>query len=207
MGREARCRVRFGGTNEVVDVYLESTHLEVRTNPPKKLPIKGIKIASIEGGWLTLATSNGPMALELGDQAAKWGRAIANPKTRLDKLGIGKGARVCVVGFEDQVFEDELGKLGTSVTRNPKANEKLLFFMAYTPQDLEHLAKLRENLDDDGALWLIREKGKDTAVTEDASREAARGAGLTDVKVVAFDDKRSAEKYVVPLAKRAPKKP
>lgn len=207
MGREARCRVRFGGTNKVVDVYLESTHLEVRTDPPKKLPIKTLKIASIEDGWLTLATTTGPMALELGDQAAKWGRAIANPKTRLQKLGITKGARVCIVGFEDQLFEDELGKLGTSVTRNPKAKETLLFFMAYTPEDLTHLPKLREKLDDDGALWLIREKGKDTGVSEDASREGARAAGLTDVKVMAFDDKRSAEKYVIPLAKRAPKKP
>jgi hypothetical protein len=205
MGREARCRVRFGGTNQVVDVCLKSTHLEIRTDPPKKLPLAGMKIASIEGGWLTLATSTGPMALQLGDQAAKCGRSIAHPKTRLDKLGITNGARVCLVGFEDTAFEEELGTRGTSVTRKPKGNETMMFFMAYTPRDLEHLGKLREQLHDDGALWLIREKGKDTLVTEAASREAAIAAGLVDVKVVSFDETRSAEKYVIPLARRAPK--
>ncbi|MEZ0312259.1 MAG: hypothetical protein ACAI38_10820 [Myxococcota bacterium] len=205
MGREARCRVRFGGTNQVVDVYLESTHLELRTDPPRKLPLAGMKIASIEGGWLTLATSTGPMALELGDQAAKWGRSIANPKTRMDKLGITKGARVCLVGFEDPAFEEELGTRGTSVTRKPKGQETIMFFTAYTPRDLGHLAELREQLHDDGALWLIREKGKDTLVTEAASREAAIAAGLVDVKVVSFDETRSAEKYVIPLAQRTPK--
>ncbi len=205
MGREARCRVRFSGTNQVVDVYLESTHLVIHTDPPRKLPLAGMKIASIEGGWLTLATSTGPMALQLGDEAGKWGRSIANPKTRLDKLGITKGARVCVVGFEDQAFEEELGARGTSVTRKPKGQETLLFFMAYTPRDLDHLHSLRGQLHDDGALWVIREKGKDSVVSEAASREAAIAAGLVDVKVVSFDETRSAEKYVVPLAKRAPK--
>jgi hypothetical protein len=42
-------------------------------------------------------------------------------------------------------------------------------------------------------------------VSEAASREAAIAAGLVDVKVVSFDDTRSAEKYVIPLASRAPK--
>ena len=82
--------------------------LEIRTTPPYKLPLRTLKIASIENGWLTLATLDGPMALELGADAPKWGRAIANPKTRADKLGIKKGDAVCVLNFDDREFEAEI---------------------------------------------------------------------------------------------------
>ena len=61
---------------------------------------------------------------------------------------------------------------------------------------------MRGSLADDGALWLIRQKGKDAAVSESEVRKASRSAGFVDVKGVGFSATHSAEKYVVPLAKR-----
>jgi hypothetical protein len=59
-----------------------------------------------------------------------------------------------------------------------------------------------KRLDPAGALWLVRPKGKDTPVTEGATRAAALAAGLVDVKVAAFSATHTAEKFVIPLAKR-----
>ena len=53
-----------------------------------------------------------------------------------------------------------------------------------------------------GALWTLRRKGAGAAVGEGDVRGAARAAGLTDVKVAAFSDERTADKFVVPIAAR-----
>jgi len=39
-------------------------------------------------------------------------------------------------------------------------------------------------------------------VTESQVREAAKASGLVDVKVVSFSDRHTAEKLVIPLARR-----
>ena len=48
----------------------------------------------------------------------------------------------------------------------------------------------------------LRRKGAGAAVSEGDVRGAARAAGLTDVKVAAFSDERTADKFVVPVAAR-----
>lgn len=202
MGREARCLVRYRGKKEVAAVYLESDYLELRTTPPYRLPLKTLKIASIEGGWLTLATLDGPMALELGPDAPKWGRAIANPKTRAEKLGVKEGDTVCVIGLDDPAFEAELTGRGATISRELGGQHALIFFGVHVGTDLDRIPALRGHLLEDGALWLVRVKGKGAPVSENEAREAALSAGLVDVKVASFDDTRTAEKYVVPLARR-----
>ena len=53
----------------------------------------------------------------------------------------------------------------------------------------------------DGALWIVRPKGKD-GVAESAVMSAGHRAGLVDVKVARYSDTHTAAKFVVPLAKR-----
>jgi hypothetical protein len=54
----------------------------------------------------------------------------------------------------------------------------------------------------DGVLWTLRPKGsKDLSEAE--MRQAGLDAGLVDVKVVSFSDVLTAEKFVVPVARRA----
>ena len=60
---------------------------------------------------------------------------------------------------------------------------------------------LRTSLKPNGALWVIRPKGR-PEISEAAVRAAGRAAGLVDVKVVGFSPTHTAEKFVVPLAKR-----
>ena len=74
-----------------------------------------------------------------------------------------------------------------------------------SPADLKRLSQVRRALPDDGALWLLRPKGKNAPVGERETMAAGRAAGLVDVKVVGFSPALSAEKYVVPVKARKAK--
>ncbi len=50
-------------------------------------------------------------------------------------------------------------------------------------------------------MWILRPKGR-KEITEGDTMSAGKRAGLVDVKVVSFSDEYSAEKFVIPVAKR-----
>jgi hypothetical protein len=77
-----------------------------------------------------------------------------------------------------------------------------LFVQVDSPADLADLAHHKRALVANGGLWVIRRKGKEASVSEAQVRDAAKKAGLVDVKVVAFSDTHSAEKLVIPIAAR-----
>ena len=54
----------------------------------------------------------------------------------------------------------------------------------------------------DGVLWTLRPKGSDDLKEAEMMR-AGQDAGLVDVKVVSFSNVLTAEKFVIPVAKRA----
>jgi hypothetical protein len=78
----------------------------------------------------------------------------------------------------------------------------MIFFAANAPRDLARLAAVAARLEPAGAIWLIRAKGKGAAISERESMAAGKQAGLVDVKVVSYSDTHSAEKYVIPVARR-----
>jgi hypothetical protein len=51
-------------------------------------------------------------------------------------------------------------------------------------------------------IWTLRPKGS-RDLTESEMMRAGKDAGLVDVKVVSFSDTLTAEKFVVPVARRA----
>jgi hypothetical protein len=69
-------------------------------------------------------------------------------------------------------------------------------------RDLARIAGLVPALRAGGALWTLRRKGAGAAVGESDVRNAGRAAGLKDVKVAAFSETRTADKFVVPVASR-----
>jgi len=68
--------------------------------------------------------------------------------------------------------------------------------------DLERLGALKKSLQPAGAIWVLRQKGPATRVTESAVMAAGKAAGLVDTKVVSFSDTHTAERLVIPVAKR-----
>jgi hypothetical protein len=81
------------------------------------------------------------------------------------------------------------------------ADSDAIFFGATDVSQLQRLAKVKTLMKPNGAVWVIRPKGR-PEISEGAVRAAGRAAGLVDVKVVSFSDTHTAEKFVIPLSKR-----
>jgi hypothetical protein len=210
MGLEATCAATLDGEKargkallETSEVLFRATSSDART----RVPFDEIESVRVSGKTLTLEWSGRKLALELGADAATWAEKIKNPPSRLSKLGVKPASRVALVGDFgfDETFERELGMAGSAdAAATVRGAVDVLFYAPATPAALGRIGALSKRLGPAGAIWIVRPKGKDTPITEDATRRAGLDAGLVDVKVAAFSATHSALKFVIPLAKRRP---
>jgi hypothetical protein len=204
MGREATCTVRFGGKTDTGKALLETKELIFR-GPKLRLKILYDRIGTIvvKGGDLVLGTPEGVATFALGEEALGWARRIKNPPGRLDKLGVKDGMKISIVGEVEAAFLDELRARTEDLSQGrPRAASDLIFFAVEAPADLARLATLKKSLQPAGAIWVLRTKGPTARVTESAVMAAGKAAGLVDTKVVAFSATHTAERLVIPVAKR-----
>lgn len=123
-------------------------------------------------------------------------------RPRLDKLGVKAGARVALIGVDEKAFVRELATRTRDVAvARPRAGSDLIFFSVDQADALERLARLRNALRPEGAIWVLWPKGR-PALREDDVRRAALRHGLVDVKVVAFSEALSGLKLVIPVRLR-----
>jgi hypothetical protein len=183
-------------------VLLETEELVVRGPMRVRVPFGSIARADARNGVLTVHTADGVIALELGDDASGWLDKIRNPRSRLDKLGVKTGAAISIVGSAPPDFIRELEARGVAATRGRAAKgSDIIFLISDSPAALAKLATLTKAMDRDGAIWVVHPRGrKDFADTHVFA--AAKAAGLVDVKVARFSDTQTAEKLVIPKAKR-----
>lgn len=138
-----------------------------------------------------------------GRESGNLGQFIKYPRSRIEKLGIKPGQRVLLVGLEDEALDADLASRDCTVLRREtKAPVDVAMVLVDTPDKLRLIARYRQAITPDASLWVIRPKGKDTPVTEAQVRDAAKRAELVDIKVVSFSDTHSAEKLVIPRARR-----
>jgi hypothetical protein len=124
-------------------------------------------------------------------------------RSRIEKLGVKSGHEVLVLGVEaDCAFMDELRDRGASVRTGGNRQMDMIFALFRHRNDLRRLRSLVPRLKADGVLWTLRPKGS-KELSEAEMRQTGLDAGLVDVKVVSFSDVLTAEKFVVPVAKRA----
>ena len=143
--------------------------------------------------------------LELGAQAEKWAKRITSPPSRADKLGVKAGMRIALVGMDDETLVEDIGAKGALLETSARSRGlDMIFFAANAPRDLARLGAMAGRLEPAGAIWLIRAKGRGAPISERESMAAGKQAGLVDVKVVSYSDTHSAEKYVIPVARRRP---
>ena len=154
-------------------------------------------------GRLLLEFGGRLAALTIGADAAKWAERIANPPSRLSKLGVKTGMRAAVIEVPDETLNQEIESSGAAVVKGRATGLDMIFLGVRRASDLAKLEALASRLKPNGALWVIRAKGKEATVSESESMAAGKRAGLVDVKVVSFSETHSAEKYVIPVAKRA----
>jgi hypothetical protein len=205
MGAEAVCSVKFKRATIQGEARLETDVLQFRSKDLRlSIPFKDMAKVRASGGTLTVTWREGTASFALGPYAEKWAEKIVNPPPRLRKIGIKRLWRVSAVGIDDELFLKELeGAVALlSIGRVVKPSDAI-FFGARKEGELTRLEKLKASLKPDGALWIIRPKGR-PEISEAAVMRAGKAAGLVDVKVVSFSPTHTAEKFVIPRAARPP---
>jgi len=204
MGAEATCTARIKGAAAVAGkARLETDALQFRGGDIRlSIPFNMMSKIVARGGTLSLTGPDGPVSFELGSAAAKWAAKIQHPPSRLEKLGAKPDWRVSALGVDDQSFLIELERTVAqlSIGRALKSSDAI-FFGATKEAQLARLHALKASLKPNGALWVIRPKGR-PEISERAVMAAGKAAGLVDVKVVAFSLTHTAEKFVIPVASR-----
>jgi hypothetical protein len=203
MGAEAACTVRFKGKAASGKVRLETEVLQFRGGDLRLLiPFKQMSRITARGGTLSVTFPDGTASFELGTAAPKWVARILHPPSRLQKLGATPEWRVSAIGIDDEVFLSELeGAVAfLSIGRVAKHSDAI-FFGVTKAAELARLERLKASLEPNGALWIIRPKGR-PEISERATMAAGKAAGLVDVKVVGFSATHTAEKFVIPVAAR-----
>lgn len=201
MGNESTCRVSLGDQSAEAKALLETEELILRGAIKARIPFADVKNVAAEDGVLRLRWNDRDVAIHLGGDAAKWAEKIRNPKSLLDKLGVKAGQRVSVIGDVDRGFLDQLEARGCDVSRKGRRDSDVIFYAAIRREELARLEELRRLLQPAGAVWVVRPKG-DPAISESDVMSSGKAAGLVDVKVVRFSATHTAEKLVIPLAKR-----
>lgn len=203
MGAELMCTVRVKGTTTAGKARLETEVLHFRGGDVRlAIPFKDIRTVVARSGALNVTFAGGTASFALGDAASKWVEKIRNPPSRLQKIGVKPEWSACAIGVDDAAFLKELGGACArlSIGHVGKGCDAI-FFGVTREGDLSRLGKLKRSLKPNGALWIIRPKGR-SEISERATMAAGKAAGLVDVKVVGFSATHTAEKFVIPLSAR-----
>jgi hypothetical protein len=128
---------------------------------------------------------------------------FVSTRTRIEKLGVKADTDVLVLGADgDAAFLQELRHAGARIRTTGRAPADIVFAMLRHRDDLRRLAALVPRIHAAGVIWTLRPKGSKD-LTESEMMRAGKDAGLVDVKVVSFSSELTAEKFVVPVARRS----
>jgi hypothetical protein len=203
MGAEAAVTARFKGQSVAGRARLETDVLLFRGGDLRlSIPFARMSKVAARGGTLSVTYPDGTIAFGLGAAAATWAGRILHPRSRIQKIGVRPGWRVSAIGVDDPAFLKELEDAGVhlSIARIIKQSDAI-FFGATKEAQLARLGTLKAALKPNGALWIIRPKGR-PEISERATMAAGKAAGLVDVKVVGISATHTAEKFVIPLGQR-----
>ena len=88
------------------------------------------------------------------------------------------------------------------VTRKPRSKVDLVFMGADDAADLERLREVKEWIEPNGAVWVVRLKGGRGALRDTDLIDAGLAAGLVDNKIASFSDTHGAMRFVYRLRDR-----
>lgn len=191
MGKEAVCRIRFGGEEWTAKAHLEEGLITIRGDRRLKVALR--REAWVDEPWLVVPSPDGELLLELGPEAPRWAHAIQNPRSLLDKLGLKAGRSIAVLGFPETDWLEGL-PFSTGVA---EATFDAIVTRIDSASGLDPLEPLRDALAERGMLWIVFPKGQ-TAITEMQVFAAGKALGLVDVKVCRFSATHTGLKFVWP---------
>ncbi len=202
MGQEMRCNATIEGKSAHGRALLETDDLVFRGDVRLSIAYRDITSLSANEGVLSVGYAGGTANFELGAYAEQWADRIRHPKSVIDKLGVKEGQTIALIDVVDLDLRARLAERGVTIfDGHPGSVCDLIFLGVETIESLRKLPALIAHLSPTGAIWVLRPKGH-TRVTERAMMTAGRTAGLVDTKVVRFSESHTAEKFVVPRAKK-----
>jgi hypothetical protein len=203
MGAEAICTATFKGRSASGKARLETAVLQFRGGDLKlSIPFAQMSAIRARGGTLSVTFPDGTASFDLGVAAPKWAEKIQHPPSRLQKIGVRPEWRTSAIGVTDETFLRELEDAAAHLSIGRVVKDcDAIFFGVTKEAELTRLEKLKGSLKPNGALWIIRPKGR-PEISERATMAAGKAAGLVDVKVVAFSPTHTAEKFVIPVRHR-----
>jgi hypothetical protein len=121
----------------------------------------------------------------------------------LDKLGVKPGSKVAIVNLDDPGFKQRVKERTSNiVTGKPRSKVDLVFMGADDAADLERLREVKEWIEPNGAVWVVRLKGGRGALRDTDLIDAGLAAGLVDNKIASFSDTHGAMRFVYRLRDR-----
>ena len=203
MGANATCTARFTGKTASGRARLETAVLQFRGGDLKlSIPFTQMSKVTARGETLSVTFPGGTASFDLGAAAPKWAGKILHPPSRLQKIGVKPDWRASAIGVSDMTFLKELESAVAHLSIGRVVKDcDAIFFGATKEAELSRLDTLKASLKPNGALWIVRPKGR-PEISERATMAAGTAAGLVDVKVVGFSPTHTAEKFVIPLAAR-----
>ncbi len=202
MGYDAACTLHLDGQTARGTALLEQGVLRFRGPIRLVIPLEEISSATARDGSLAVRFGSRVAELELGAAAAKWAERITHPRSRMDKLGLKPGTTVALVGLSDPAFRAEMKERGVQIMPHALGTRvDAVFFGAEHRDVLRGFERLKDSIVPNGAIWVVRPKGQQ-CITEADVMASGRSAALVDVKVVNFSPTHTAEKFVIPVAKR-----
>ena len=128
---------------------------------------------------------------------------IASTRPLIDKLGVKPGARVAILNLDNDAFVSLLRTRTQDVVKGkPSEPCDLVFFGAESPSDLSKIAELKQWIEPNGAIWVVRQKGGRGALRDTDVIASGLAAGLVDNKIASFSETESAMRLVFRLRDR-----
>ena len=127
----------------------------------------------------------------------------ATTKPLLDKLGVKPGAKVAVLDLDDPAFLKLLRRRTSDIVQGkPRSRCDMVFMGASSKKDLERLKQVKEWIEPNGAIWVIRAKGGRGDLRDTDLIDAGLAAGLVDNKIASFSETHGAMRFVFRLRDR-----
>lgn len=193
MGREAKAPVTHRGATADARVHLDSEMLTIGPPVRAKLLLGDVKAVAGSRGLSLKAGAETYLVAMSEKEAAAWAKAIANPPSLADKLGVKPGMSLALIG----ALPDEIATVAAGAARHgamPARVDAALTLAAVSSLDVKALTRIARALPEKGAVWLIYEKG---VVKGDQLIFAAREAGLKDTKVTKVSETHTGLRFIV----------
>jgi len=188
MGKELTTLVRIDTRETECKVLLESGEIICRGALKRRFSFGDMKGLRAKAGWVEFRIASEAIAIKVGDKAGAWVEAIKNPRTRIQKLGVEHGMKVCVIGKADAEGLAELkAAIGSAPARRVSKGADVVLLFAAKTDELDRLPIIEASLGERGAVWVLWPKGR-TDFSHDDVVTAATAAGLSQTKSMGYSE-------------------